>query len=521
MMKRSRRDDLTQFDGSATPSARKTPAWAPADPARLAIPLLAATLLLATLPRLAPGVCWEDSGDLQTASAVLGIAHPPGYAGYVSIGFLITRLPGVDPAYVINLACLICGVVAIALCARLQISLGADAWIAAAACLGLAAHPEVWPQLIIPEVYMPSLALAAGVAAAVLVWDKTGRRWWLTLASLLAGLLAASRPPFVLTLPTLAAVYCWMSRRKGVGWRGVALRALPQLLVFAAPIAYCCAYVWLRDSSVNPYNYIESYRADHPDLLPAADNVSDRIERIVWLVTARQYYDTFVSDIAELAAQTTLVAKRLFVYTIPVSLGAAGLIAAGVIIAWRRWAPVALLITGLAAGALVYSLAYRVHGFAANLLPALLAAAIFAGVGLSKSLAGLTPARWRGAAPLLFVAACVWVVWSARDRSGAVYDVDARRFVAAVDLTLLPERAVVFSEWRTSPPLSYAKLVLANRPDIRIINAEQKNWLNRAIPYLDGVGTQGRPVFFVEWVAAPAPFRLTERGRLWEFESLP
>ena len=69
---------------------------------RLAILIAVMVIAAVTVPRLPPGICYGDSGDLQTASATLGIAHPPGYAGYVTLGYLITRIPGVDPACLVS-----------------------------------------------------------------------------------------------------------------------------------------------------------------------------------------------------------------------------------------------------------------------------------------------------------------------------------------------------------------------------------------------------------------------------------
>lgn len=45
---------------------------------RLAVALALAVIGVVTIPRLPPGVCFSDSGDLQLASATLGIMHLPG-----------------------------------------------------------------------------------------------------------------------------------------------------------------------------------------------------------------------------------------------------------------------------------------------------------------------------------------------------------------------------------------------------------------------------------------------------------
>ncbi|MFQ5490710.1 MAG: hypothetical protein ACE5GE_08320, partial [Phycisphaerae bacterium] len=93
--------------------------------------LLTVTLIAAaTVPRLPPGVCYGDAGDLQAACALGGIAHPPGYPILVSMGWILTRLPGVEPAYLISLGCLASGIAALALGVVMQIRLGVPAGLA-------------------------------------------------------------------------------------------------------------------------------------------------------------------------------------------------------------------------------------------------------------------------------------------------------------------------------------------------------------------------------------------------------
>lgn len=53
---------------------------------------------------LAPGVTFEDSGELITAAYALGIPHEPGYPLFTLIGKLFTFLPLGDIAYRVNMA---------------------------------------------------------------------------------------------------------------------------------------------------------------------------------------------------------------------------------------------------------------------------------------------------------------------------------------------------------------------------------------------------------------------------------
>ena len=66
-----------------------------------AIFLLSLALYVLTM---APSVVAGDGGEMQTVSAVLGVAHPTGYPLFTLLGWLFTHLPlGGDPAYRVTL----------------------------------------------------------------------------------------------------------------------------------------------------------------------------------------------------------------------------------------------------------------------------------------------------------------------------------------------------------------------------------------------------------------------------------
>jgi len=58
--------------------------------------LFSAALALYTFT-LAPGLLPADAGEYQTTGAILGVAHPPGYAAYTLLSWLISRLSLVIP----------------------------------------------------------------------------------------------------------------------------------------------------------------------------------------------------------------------------------------------------------------------------------------------------------------------------------------------------------------------------------------------------------------------------------------
>ena len=58
---------------------------------------------------LAPTVTAEDSGELVTAAATLGVAHPPGYPLWCILGKVFTYLPVGTVAWRVNLLSAVLG----------------------------------------------------------------------------------------------------------------------------------------------------------------------------------------------------------------------------------------------------------------------------------------------------------------------------------------------------------------------------------------------------------------------------
>jgi hypothetical protein len=144
-----------------------------------AAPFLAASVAFALyVATIAPDLSWAnraaDGGELITAAATLGVAHPPGYPLYILAGKLFSALPVGTVAFRLNL--LSAAGLSLAVCllavtgSRLSPAKGRKA--AAAAALLFAVTPLVWGQALVAEVY----ALNAALVAATLLLLLTTRR---------------------------------------------------------------------------------------------------------------------------------------------------------------------------------------------------------------------------------------------------------------------------------------------------------------------------------------------------------
>ena len=97
-------EDINGKNADATASQKDHRSWPKLHPLdRAAIAVTLGIAIAVTVPRLPSSICLGDSGGIQLAAATLGITHPPGYVGYMSLAHLFTLVPGVDPAYMVSL----------------------------------------------------------------------------------------------------------------------------------------------------------------------------------------------------------------------------------------------------------------------------------------------------------------------------------------------------------------------------------------------------------------------------------
>ncbi|MBC8332257.1 MAG: DUF2723 domain-containing protein [Anaerolineae bacterium] len=111
---------------------------------------------------LAPDLTWAnrgaDGGDLITAAATGGVAHPPGYPTYLTLARLFQMLPVGTVAFRTNLLSMVCGLLAALVVADLarRSCPGRDAiarFVGFVAGLAFGLSPLFWSQAVITEVY--------------------------------------------------------------------------------------------------------------------------------------------------------------------------------------------------------------------------------------------------------------------------------------------------------------------------------------------------------------------------------
>ncbi len=133
-----------------------------------------ATTLAAFLPPIAiyaitlqPGLPAGDSGELITAAATGGVAHPPGYPLYVMLaGAWIRLVPFGDVAWRANLLSAVCAAAAAAVLAAAVHRLTASRAGAVLAAWAFALSAPTWQNAVVAEVFALNALLAACVLLA-------------------------------------------------------------------------------------------------------------------------------------------------------------------------------------------------------------------------------------------------------------------------------------------------------------------------------------------------------------------
>jgi len=163
------------------------------------------------LSTLAPSVTTEDSGELVTAAATWGVAHPPGYPLYCLLLQPFVRVPFWSPAYGANLASAVLGALAAGGVTLIALRLGAPARFAAAGGLLWAFARDVWAQSVVAEVYTLNALLLVTIVLLVLRFSEERSMRDLYLAAGLFGLALANHYPLMLL--ALPALLVFVARR--------------------------------------------------------------------------------------------------------------------------------------------------------------------------------------------------------------------------------------------------------------------------------------------------------------------
>lgn len=445
---------------------------------------------------LAPSLLPADAGEFQITGALLGVAHPPGFASYTLLSWLISRLPFAAPAAAINfLSALLAALALVCVSGAVRAWTGSTlAGLCAALTLGLAT--TFWAQATTANVRMftaTAVALALlGLArycspSTIIFPSPVGRGGWgvkggraLALFAFAAGLAVSHHGSTIFLLAPLGlyalVVYAqsdWSVARLmwagGVQKRvGLALlaRQLWPLLFGLIPFLAWGYFVLRADAYGAPPNlgtwdgFLDQVLARNflsavlafatPELFP------DRL-RVLWVILNFQW-------------NWILLALALL-----------GAVAAVI----RDWRLGTALLVAFGAHTFV-AITYAAPQTTEYLLPAVVLLAVCMGFGFAELLrwlaftpealpAGSTPvfrppARALLALPLLALAlGALLLQFQARfpGYRQLSHDDSTRGFAQAL-LEQAPPEAVILAPWHWATPLWYLREVEGRRPDVEV-----------------------------------------------------
>lgn len=467
--------------------------------------VLAGALLAVYLKSMAPGLTWAhygaDGGDLITAAAVGGVAHPTGYPLYLLLARGFQMLPIGSLAYRTNLLSAFSALLAVltvyfwTLRSLSQERFSVLAALASALTLGLA--PLFWSQAIIGEVYTLHVLLVA-LALAMFTAPQEGiaRGWRDFLLGLGVGLALTNHVTSIFLLPIV--VYPLLAPRASVRARiasaGFCLLGMAFGLTLYAILPWRARFMppvnWGNPTTWQSLGWLVSgalYRSD------------------AWLLTWPAVAERLQS-LAGLALQQFGISGLL--------LGLTGLI---VFFTPSRLTWTTLWIASTSVG---FALVYASQDWVTLLLPAILCFAIWIGVGVSR-LTSRLEMRLRGSGRLLMVAFLAPVIlqaishWNQVDAS---HDLRAENFGRLV-MGQSPENSIIVARGDQAIfALWYYHFALQERPDIMVIAADllpfswYQETLQAAYPSLELPG----PLPSVEGVLLANPWRPVCYVQSWQ-----
>jgi hypothetical protein len=407
---------------------------------------------------LAPGVTWAnagtDSGDLITAAATLGIAHPTGYPTYLLLARLFQYLPLGDLALRTNIFSACMAILTVLwvywLIRRIVADPGWSGLFAAGvAALGLGLAPLFWSQAVIAEVHTLN-AFCAAVILGFILSTLTPQTEILPAHARLQGLFVGLALGNHVTIALLAGTWLFTSSIQTPAQQR-AWYLGQQVLGIAAGLLV--------------YLYLPLRAVTHP-----AVNWGNPVDLsgFWWVISGAPYRDLafglpqmFLSQ--RLAAWAALLLQQFG--WVGVSLGFVGLLYGRTHCRQFVW------VTAIIAGAYsIFALTYNTADSYAYLLPVYLIFTLWIALGV-HTLLQISPQRnySRRALALLLVILLAWPVPNSARQVDASDDYRAVNYARQV-LTEAPDRAIVLTTSDLDTfPLWYYHYALAERPDMFVV----------------------------------------------------
>jgi len=163
--------------------------------------LIFAVPLIFYLLTLAPTILWNDSGELSTAVATLGIAHPTGYPLFILVGKIFILIPIGSVAYRLNLMSAILSSLTLVTLFLILNKLKKNTIVSIISVLVLGFSYTFWDQATFAEVYPLHIFLFSLIILSLLTWKEKKKYIFLYASIFLFGLSLTNHLLTLLILP--------------------------------------------------------------------------------------------------------------------------------------------------------------------------------------------------------------------------------------------------------------------------------------------------------------------------------
>lgn len=428
------------------------------------------------LRTISPGLTWAydgaDGGDFLAALATGGVPHPGGYPTYMLLASLFTKLPLGSLALRGNLFSLICMTLAVFLFYKLVLLLTDSPFLSSFSSLLFGTFPLVWSQALITEVY--ALQTLLSVLVVLLFASKHSSRVRNFAGGLMLGLVLGNHLTSLLLLPLIF----WDDRRKISLLSNLKQLSRVDKAYFQhilGRLAGTCLglsvylVIPLRARNQAPVNWGNAVDWEGFWWLVSGEMYFDRLHVVspAYLFAGLQAWSRFMLDQAGIVG----VAIGLFV-----------------LITLYKRSPIYVLTGWLFLAWSAFAILYRSPDSYVYLIPALMAMAIWIGMGIHLILERFPLTKNVYIRPLLRSITIVLILARAismipeMDLSS---DRKAEQYAQAV-LASLPDRAIVATEGDEALfSLWYFQYVDRQRPDVAIVSQELMGqpWYHEVLKY--------------------------------------
>jgi hypothetical protein len=419
--------------------------------------------MLTYLRTISPGLEFMDTGEFQTVTYVLGIAHPTGYPLYTIVGKLFgTLLPLYSWAFRMNLMSALSAAIAAAMLAMLALRYGVSVVVGLVAAFGFAFALNTWMAADKADPYTLTVMIGAALWLMVIKWGGTGERRWLWATALLSGIGLGSAGVLSMELPAIVLYAVSTQPRK---FSAPSTAVLAAMLGIGGVVAIYL-YLPIRASMNPPLNYGATNTWAGFRLVALGGQVGGAINylNLATLGTAIKglpqawgwygdwltYYGRAIVALLALAGLATLTIRE-----------------------WRLALCVALGILGPIYPTLTMPINDTTHYLLLSNWLLLFAAAVGAQALIVDPILELGYGSFRQSLALIAGAIFLWlpiqlaqVNWNAAD----MHDHRGGEVAVQKTLALLKPDAVVIAWWGPSTALWYGRYVDGLRPDVDVID---------------------------------------------------